>query len=72
MQRLREASEQAKKELSSATSANIQLPYISLTESGPVNMDTTITRAQFEKMTEDLLERTKNPFRDVLKKPGSR
>ncbi|AAO44847.1 molecular chaperone DnaK [Tropheryma whipplei] len=70
MQRLREASEQAKKELSSATSANIQLPYISLTESGPVNMDTTITRAQFEKMTEDLLERTKNPFRDVLKEAG--
>ena len=62
LQRLKEAAEQAKKELSQSTSTQIQLPYLSLTESGPANLDETITRAQFESMTSDLLERTRKPF----------
>ncbi|MBN9605653.1 MAG: molecular chaperone DnaK [Actinomycetales bacterium] len=70
LQRLKEAAEQAKKELSSSTSASIQLPYLSLTENGPANLDETLTRAQFEKMTSDLLDRTKKPFEDVIKEAG--
>ena len=70
LQRLKEAAEQAKKELSSSTSASIQLPYLSLTENGPANLDETITRAQFEQMTSDLLDRTKKPFEDVIKEAG--
>jgi molecular chaperone DnaK len=70
LQRLKEAAEQAKKELSQSASANIQLPYLSLTENGPANLDETLTRAQFEQMTEDLLERTKKPFNDVIKEAG--
>ena len=70
LQRLKEAAEQAKKELSQSTTANIQLPYLSLTENGPANLDETLTRAQFEQMTEDLLERTKKPFNDVIKEAG--
>jgi len=69
-QRLKEASEQAKKELSSSMSTSIQLPYLSLTENGPANLDETLTRAQFEKMTEDLLDRTKQPFQDVIREAG--
>jgi molecular chaperone DnaK len=69
-QRLKEAAEQAKKELSSAMSASIQLPYLSLTENGPANLDEAITRAQFEQMTSDLLDRTKKPFEDVVKEAG--
>jgi molecular chaperone DnaK len=56
-QRLKEAAEQAKKELSSSMSTNIQLPYLSLTENGPANLDEPLTRAQFEQMTKDLLDR---------------
>jgi molecular chaperone DnaK len=70
LQRLKEAAEQAKKELSSSTTATIQLPYLSLTENGPANLDETITRAQFEQMTSDLLDRTKKPFEDVIKEAG--
>jgi molecular chaperone DnaK len=70
LQRLKEASEQAKKELSSSMSASIQLPYLSLTENGPANLDETLTRAQFEQMTSDLLDRTKKPFEDVIKEAG--
>ena len=70
LQRLKEASEQAKKELSQSTSAQIQLPYLSLTESGPANLDESITRAQFESLTADLLERTRKPFLDVIKEAG--
>jgi len=69
-QRLKEAAEQAKKELSSSMSTSIQLPYLSLTDSGPANLDETLTRAQFEKMTSDLLDRTKKPFADVIKEAG--
>lgn len=70
LQRLKEAAEQAKKELSSAPSTSIQLPYLSLTENGPANLDETLTRAQFESMTEDLIARTKKPFEDVIKEAG--
>jgi len=69
-QRLKEAAEQAKKELSSQTSTTIQLPYLSLTENGPANLDETLTRAKFEELTADLLERTKKPFQDVIKEAG--
>jgi molecular chaperone DnaK len=70
LQRLKEAAEQAKKELSQSMSTNVQLPYLSLTENGPANLDETITRAQFEQLTNDLLERTKKPFNDVIKEAG--
>jgi molecular chaperone DnaK len=70
MQRLREASEQAKKELSSATATTISLQYLSMTENGPVHLDEKLTRAQFQQMTADLLERTKAPFRSVIEEAG--
>ncbi|HEV7624083.1 MAG TPA: molecular chaperone DnaK [Amnibacterium sp.] len=70
LQRLKEAAEQAKKELSSSTSTSIQLPYLSLTENGPANLDETLTRAQFENLTSDLLDRTKKPFTDVISEAG--
>jgi molecular chaperone DnaK len=70
LQRLKEAAEQAKKELSQSTSTQVQLPYLSLTESGPANLDESITRAQFESLTQDLLERTRKPFQDVIKEAG--
>lgn len=70
LQRLKEAAEQAKKELSSSMSTSIQLPYLSLTENGPANLDETLTRAQFENMTSDLLDRTKKPFEDVIREAG--
>jgi molecular chaperone DnaK len=70
LQRLKEASEQAKKELSSSMSASIQLPYLSLTESGPANLDETLTRAKFEELTSDLLDRTRKPFEDVIREAG--
>src|SRR5690606_34545771 len=70
LQRLKEAAEQAKKELSNSTSTQIQLPYLSLTENGPANLDETLTRAKFEDLTKDLLERTMKPFEDVIKEAG--
>ena len=70
LQRLKEAAEQAKKELSQSMTANVQLPYLSLTEAGPANLDETITRAQFEQLTSDLLERTRKPFNDVIAEAG--
>ncbi|MDR9396365.1 molecular chaperone DnaK [Pontimonas sp.] len=69
-QRLKEAAEQAKKELSGSTQAQIQLPYLSLTESGPANLDETLSRSKFEELTADLLERTRKPFQDVIKEAG--
>ncbi|NIJ05820.1 molecular chaperone DnaK [Frigoribacterium faeni] len=69
-QRLKEAAEQAKKELSSSTSTSIQLPYLTLTADGPLNLDETISRSQFEQWTSDLLDRTKKPFNDVIKEAG--
>ena len=70
LQRLREAAETAKKELSSATSTTISLQYLSMTENGPIHLEEKLTRSQFEQMTADLLERTKAPFRNVIKDAG--
>ncbi|MFD2840057.1 molecular chaperone DnaK [Populibacterium corticicola] len=70
LQRLREAAEQAKKELSSATSTNINMQYLSMTENGPIHLDTRLTRAQFEQMTADLLKRTEAPFHAVIRDAG--
>ena len=70
MQRLKDAAEQAKKELSSATSTNINLQYLSMSESGPIHLDEKLTRSNFQEMTADLLERTKVPFHNVIKDAG--
>ncbi|MGL5828229.1 MAG: molecular chaperone DnaK, partial [Angustibacter sp.] len=70
MQRLREAAEQAKKELSSSMSTNISLQYLSMTDNGPIHLDEQLTRAQFEQMTSDLLNRTAEPFNNVIKDAG--
>ena len=70
VQRLREAAEQAKKELSSTTSTNITLQYLSMSENGPIHLDESLTRAKFEEMTRDLLERTKAPFKKVVEDAG--
>lgn len=70
LQRLREAAEQAKKELSSATSTNISLQYLSVTAEGPIHLDEKLTRAKFQDMTSDLMERTKKPFKDVISEAG--
>ena len=70
LQRLREAAEKAKIELSSVTTTNINLPFISMTADGPVHMDETITRAKFEELTADLVEATMGPTRQALKDAG--
>ena len=70
MQRLKDAAEQAKKELSSATSTNINLQYLSMSESGPIHLDEKLTRSNFQEMTADLLERTKIPVHNVIKDAG--
>ncbi|WPR63843.1 molecular chaperone DnaK [Glutamicibacter protophormiae] len=70
LQRLKEAAEQAKKELSSATSTNISLQYLSVTPEGPVHLDEHLSRAKFQDLTADLLERTKKPFKDVIAEAG--
>ncbi|TDT79536.1 molecular chaperone DnaK [Arthrobacter sp. AG258] len=70
LQRLREAAEQAKKELSSSSSTNVSLQYLSVTPDGPVHLDEQLTRAKFQDLTKDLLERTKKPFHDVIKEAG--
>lgn len=70
LQRLKESAEQAKKELSSATSTNISLQYLSVTADGPVHLDEQLTRAKLQDLTKDLLERTKKPFNDVIKEAG--
>ena len=70
VQRLREAAEKAKIELSASTSTNINLPYITASAAGPLHLDETLTRAQFESMTADLLDRTKKPVEQVIKDAG--
>ncbi|MGO2042593.1 MAG: molecular chaperone DnaK [Cellulosimicrobium funkei] len=70
LQRLREAAEQAKKELSSATSTTISMQYLSMSENGPIHLDEKLTRAQFQQMTQDLLDRTKAPFHKVISDAG--
>jgi molecular chaperone DnaK len=69
-QRLQEAAEKAKIELSSSSETTIHLPYITHGESGPLHFEEKLTRAEFQKMTADLLDRTKAPFKSVLKDGG--
>ena len=70
LQRLREAAEKAKKELSSATTTNINLPFITATSEGPKHFDMTLTRAKFDELTHDLVERTAIPVQNALKDAG--
>ncbi|MEU1596898.1 molecular chaperone DnaK [Streptomyces sp. NPDC005708] len=70
VQRLREASERAKIELSSSSETTINLPYITASSEGPLHLDEKLTRAQFQQLTADLLERTKEPFRQAIKDAG--
>lgn len=70
MQRLREAAEKAKIELSSSLSTSVNLPYITASTDGPLHLEASLTRAQFEELTRDLLDRTKAPFLAVLKDAG--
>ncbi|NJP50371.1 molecular chaperone DnaK [Streptomyces sp. SBST2-5] len=70
LQRLREAAEKAKIELSSSTETSINLPYITASAEGPLHLDEKLTRAQFQQLTADLLERCKTPFNNVIKDAG--
>ena len=70
LQRLKEAAEKAKKDLSGTMQTQIMLPFISASDSGPLNFDTTLTRANFDKMTKHLVERTLGPVRQALKDSG--
>ncbi|MGY1706728.1 molecular chaperone DnaK [Geodermatophilus sp. SYSU D00697] len=70
MQRLREAAEKAKIELSGAQSTNVNLPYITAGAEGPLHLDVTMTRAEFQRLTQDLLDRTKAPFNQVIRDAG--
>ncbi|MBR4982524.1 MAG: molecular chaperone DnaK, partial [Lachnospiraceae bacterium] len=70
LQRLREAAEKAKKELSSATTTNINLPFITATAEGPKHFDMNLTRAKFDELTHDLVERTAIPVQNALKDAG--
>jgi molecular chaperone DnaK len=70
LQRLKEAAEKAKIELSSTQTTNINLPFITATEQGPLHLDVTLTRSEFERMTEDLLDQCKGPFLQAVKDAG--
>jgi molecular chaperone DnaK len=72
LQRLRESAEKAKIELSGSAETTINLPYITHSEQGPLHLDTKLTRAEFQKMTSDLLDRTKGPFQQVIKDGGTK
>ncbi len=70
LQRLKEAAEKAKKELSSATTTNINLPFITATAEGPKHFDMNLTRAKFDELTHDLVERTAAPVQNAMKDAG--
>jgi molecular chaperone DnaK len=70
VQRLREAAEKAKIELTSSTETTVNLPYITASNEGPLHLEVKITRAEFQKMTSDLLERCKGPFQQAIKDSG--
>jgi molecular chaperone DnaK len=70
MQRLREAAEKAKIELSSSSDTTINLPYITASDAGPLHLDEKLTRAEFQRLTVDLLDRTKGPFEQVIRDAG--
>ena len=69
-QRLKEAAEAAKKELSSAQQTSINLPFITANENGPLHLEMTLTRSAFQNMTDDLLKRTRAPFEQAIKDAG--
>ena len=69
-QRLQEAAEKAKIELSASSETTIHLPYITLSETGPLHFEEKLTRGEFQRLTTDLLDRTKKPFKDVIKDAG--
>ncbi|HJB79293.1 MAG TPA: molecular chaperone DnaK [Candidatus Nosocomiicoccus stercorigallinarum] len=70
MQRLKDAAEKAKKDLSGVSSAQISLPFISAGEAGPLHLETTLSRAKFDELTHDLVERTMVPVRNAIKDAG--
>jgi molecular chaperone DnaK len=70
LQRLRETAEKTKIELSQTNESQINLPYITHSDNGPLHLDTKLSRAEFQKMTSDLLDRCKNPFQQVIKDAG--
>ena len=70
LQRLREAAEKAKIELSGSSETTINLPYITATQDGPLHLEVTLTRAEFQRMTSDLLDRCKGPFQQAIKDAG--
>ena len=70
LQRLREAAEKAKIELSSSSESQINLPYITASSEGPLHLDEKLTRAEFQRLTSDLVEQTKAPFQQVIKDAG--
>src|SRR4051812_7929941 len=70
MQRLREAAEKAKIELSSSSDTTINLPYITASDAGPLHLDEKLTRAEFQRLTADLLDRTKGPFQQAIRDAG--
>ena len=70
LQRLKEAAEKAKKELSTMTTTNINLPFITATSEGPKHLDMNLTRAKFDELTSDLIERTAIPVQNALKDAG--
>ena len=70
MQRIREAAEKAKKELSTATTTNINLPFITATADGPKHFDMDLTRAKFDELTHDLVEKTVDPVNKALADAG--
>jgi molecular chaperone DnaK len=70
LQRLREAAEKAKIELSSSSETTINLPYVTASDAGPLHLDEKLTRSQFQQMTSELLDRTRAPFQSVLRDAG--
>jgi molecular chaperone DnaK len=70
LQRLRESAEKAKIELSSSSSASINLPYVTASDAGPLHLDETLSRAEFQKLTVDLLDRVKGPFEQAIRDAG--
>jgi molecular chaperone DnaK len=70
LQRMQEAAEKAKIELSQATQSTINLPFLTATQSGPIHLELTLSRAQFEQMTDDLLDRVRGPFNQAIKDWG--
>jgi molecular chaperone DnaK len=70
LQRLRESAEKAKIELSSSSTATINLPYVTASDAGPLHLDETLSRAEFQKLTSDLLDRVKGPFQQAIRDAG--